>query len=438
MKSTNPLADPRLYLEGRINQINPLNKNLIRIPKNLDQITQYDPDSEVPSDHAGLSSDCAANIWAATEAFYQTGAMPGISLAIRRQGKLILNRAIGHARGNGPHDPPGTRQVRLTPETPVCLFSASKAMTAMLVHKMAEEGALNLNDTISHHIPEFAAHGKGKITLRDVMTHRAGVPGLIQKEGPDPTLLFDWDRVLREICQARPKAVGKQAYHALTGGYLMGEIMRRATGSDLNSLITEHLAAPLGAQWLSYGVKKNEQRKVALNYMTGRNLPAMGEWVVKRALGGPFAMAVDVSNTPEFMSSIIPAGNIYATALEACNFYQMLLDGGEFNGKRLFEEATVRRATSETPGLSFDRTLFLPLRFSEGFMLGEEPFGLFGPNTSQAFGHLGFLTIFCWADPARDCSVALMTTGKTVLAPHMGALIRLLNTIGTQIPRIRN
>lgn len=437
MKRNTAFSDPRLLIENRVKQLSPLHKNLIRVPKRLDQVTQYEPATETPPDQVGLSSESVANIWAATEAFYQTGAMPGISLAIRRQGKLILNRALGHARGNGPDDPSGTRQVRLTPDTPVCLFSASKAMTAMLVHKMAEEGVLSLDDRVSHHIPEFAAHGKGKITIRDVLAHRAGVPSLLQKDGPDPSLLFDWDRVIHELCQARPKGIGKQAYHAVTGGYLNGEIMKRATGRELNDLLSEYIAQPLGAKWLQYGVNKKQQRQVALNYMTGNNLPAMGEWVVKRALGGPFAMAVDVSNTPEFMSSVIPAGNIYATALEACNFYQMLLSDGQYNGQQLFEPSTVRNAVGQSHGLAFDRTLFLPIRFSEGFMLGEEPFGLFGPKTRHAFGHLGFLTIFCWADPSRDCSVSLLTTGKAVLAPHMRALIKLLGTIGTQIPKTR-
>ena len=71
----------------------------------------------------------------------------------------------------------------------------------------------------------------------------------------------------------------------------------------------------------------------------------------------------------------------------------------------------------------------VPIRTSEGFMLGDEPFGMYGPHTREAFGHLGFISIFCWADPARDISVALLTTGKPIVALHYGPLLKLLATI---------
>jgi CubicO group peptidase (beta-lactamase class C family) len=81
-----------------------------------------------------------------------------------------------------------------------------------------------------------------------------------------------------------------------------------------------------------------------------------------------------------------------------------------------------------------DRSLLVPLRYSAGMMLGDSPVGMFGPNTSQAFGHLGFANIFVWADFERDMSVALLTTGKLVVGPHLPALWMLLTAISRHCP----
>ena len=102
----------------------------------------------------------------------------------------------------------------------------------------------------------------------------------------------------------------------------------------------------------------------------------------------------------------------------------------------MFKPATVVRAIAEASPRQFDRTLLIPLRASEGFMLGDYPFGLYGPRTSEAFGHLGFINIFCWADPSREISVSMLTTGKSIIAPHLLPLVRLLKTVSTVFPKI--
>jgi CubicO group peptidase (beta-lactamase class C family) len=83
-----------------------------------------------------------------------------------------------------------------------------------------------------------------------------------------------------------------------------------------------------------------------------------------------------------------------------------------------------------------DRLLLAPLRYSAGMMLGDRRIGLYGPDTAQAFGHLGFANIFAWADPQRDISVALLTTGKLVLGPHLAALWGLLSRISRHCPTL--
>lgn len=411
------------------------NPNLIRLPNSLDSVSDIRREQEVAPQQLGLAVDATDTIWRSVEKLYRSRTMPAISLAIRHRGEVLINRSIGHARGNGPDDD-GSGAVPMRVDTPVCLFSASKAITAMLVHKLAEEGLIRLHDPVAEYIPEFAAKGKQYITVGQVLAHRGGIP-TIKQTTPDPSILWDWDACVALLCQAQPRkdAGTAQAYHAVTGGFILGEIMRRVSGQSLTEILHSRIARPLGAKYFSYGLPAEQQPDAAQNYFIGRPEMFPLKQMTKRALGGSFAQVCEVSNSPEFLSSVIPAGNVYATALEACNFFQCLLNGGEFGGKRLFERATVVRAISEASARQFDRTLMIPLRTSEGFMLGDYPFGMYGPRTREAFGHLGFISIFCWADPSRDIAVSLLTTGKPLIAPHLGPLVGVLRTLNRVFPK---
>jgi len=119
-----------------------------------------------------------------------------------------------------------------------------------------------------------------------------------------------------------------------------------------------------------------------------------------------------------------------ATADEMSQFFQMMLNGGELNGVRIFDPATIRRATAASDRMWFDATMVVPMQYSAGLMLGASPVGLWGPYTESAYGHVGFINIFCWADPARNISVSLQITGKALVGPHLLPLARLLFTIG--------
>ena len=97
---------------------------------------------------------------------------------------------------------------------------------------------------------------------------------------------------------------------------------------------------------------------------------------------------------------------------------------------------TVFRATLPTSTTNIDRTLLAPMRYALGPMLGSNPVGIFGPMTGQAFGHLGFSNILCWADPERDISVSILNTGKAVVGTHIPALAQTLYQISSQCPKI--
>ena len=129
------------------------------------------------------------------------------------------------------------------------------------------------------------------------------------------------------------------------------------------------------------------------------------------------------------MDAVVPAGNLYCTAEELSRFYQMLADDGVYAGRRILQPATIRRATRPANRLRYDHTLRIPMRYSEGLMLGANPVGLYGPMTGRAYGHLGFMNILGWADPAREVSAGLLVSGKAILGGHLIALGRLLATI---------
>ena len=144
------------------------------VPEFLEDVTDIGGEDEPD----GVHSDEIAAVWQATEKFYRAGAHPAVALCIRHNGRRVLNRTLGFASGGGPEDEPEGDKRRLKVDMPVGIFSASKAISAMVIHKLDEENVLRLDDPICDFIPEFARHGKHRMTLRHVLSHRAGVPNL--------------------------------------------------------------------------------------------------------------------------------------------------------------------------------------------------------------------------------------------------------------------
>ena len=409
--------------------------NLVKVSPDLDRVTTIDRAAETDPRNVGLDPQRVEHIWECVRDLYKTGLQPAMSLAVRRSGKLILKRSIGCVSGNAPGDdrPP----VPLSPDAPISLFSSSKAITALLIHKLAEQGKVSLDERVAHYIPKFGARGKDRVTVRHLMAHRAGIP-LLPISDPDPDLLKHWDAIIDMLCAAQPADAKfqKQAYHALTAGFLIGELARRASGRELPELLREHIAAPLGAKFLTYGLAREHRAGSPANVLTGPRVVWPINVFAKRILGVSFENAVESSNSEQFLNGIVPAGNIYATADEASRVFQMLLDKGKWNGARLFDAKTVEEAIRPVGPMQVDGMLRIPIRYSAGFMLGENPFGLYGPRCGRAFGHLGFISILCWADPARDISVAFLNTGKSIAPAGVIRIARVLGAISRACPPV--
>ncbi|MBF0120141.1 MAG: beta-lactamase family protein [Desulfobacterales bacterium] len=411
---------------------NPLTKLIskrIEIPDDLSEITTYNPNLEVAPEEADMTKEGVDSIWKCVEDLYRTGISPGVVFNLRRNGKLILNRAIGHSHGNGPEDSEYAKKILMTPETPICQFSASKAVTAMLIHLLVERKKINLLDPVCHYIPEFAAHGKENTSIYHVISHHAGIP----TPPPDinPEILFDHDACIDMLCNSKPLSVPgrRQAYHAVTGGMILAEIVKRVTGMNIREFLRENIQKPLNFKYFNYGVSDEDIPNVAINYATGLPLFFPFNTIAQKALSIPWDGVVNISNDPRYLKAIIAAGNLVATADEMSQFFQLLLNGGELNGIRIFNPLTIRRAIMESDNFKFDGTMVIPMRYSAGFMLGASPFGLWGAFSQAAYGHIGFINIFCWADPERDISVSLQTTGKCLVGGHLLVLSQLLSAI---------
>lgn len=398
---------------------------LIRIPADLAAVTTAG--DEAHPDISGVPAAAIDEIWDAAQGLYRTGAHPAIQVCVRHGGIPILDRAIGHARGNGPRDPSGAAKQLATPETPFVAYSASKGVTAFVVHMLHERGELDIHRPVCHYIPGYERNGKGSITIAQVLSHRAGVASFPRQGMPD--LVTDEDFVRSAICNATPiNTSGRSGYHAISAGFILGEVVRAATGRDIRSTLADEILNPLGFRWTNYGVAPKDVPTVALDYLTGpRHSPIAAGY--SKALGLPLEDLVEMANRQEFLTSVVPAANVVTTAVELSRFFEIFRRGGELDGVRIVSPGAIRNALSEPSRVQIDRRLLLPLHFSYGLMLGSRLVSPFGAGTEGAFGHTGFTQIIAWADPRRELSCALLTSGKPVAYPGILRFQRLIGKI---------
>ncbi|MGB5267232.1 MAG: serine hydrolase domain-containing protein [Polyangiales bacterium] len=405
----------------------------------------FDPEEVTTRSHreidprgVGLSTQDVEAIWSSVVTFYKSGLHPAIALCIRRRGEIVLDRAIGHARGNSPQDPEGTPLVKATPDTLYNFFSGSKSVTAMLIHLLQQEEQLHVDEPVATFIPEFAKRRKHSITIRDVLTHRAGIPPT-PEEAIDLDLLSKPEEIVRAFCDLEPthRPGSVQAYQAVTSGYILGEIIRRVTGQEIREFLTKRVREPLQMEHFNYGVAPELLDRVAVDAFTGPTPTWPYKNLVHVAFGASMRELVELGNDPRFRTAVSPAANVIATPEEISRFFETLLCGGTYQDVRVFDQRTVARAVEPQVTGQVDRVLMMPIPLSMGFMLGLRSFGFYGPRTANAFGHLGFTNVLGWADPDRDISVALMNTGKPLLSARMLAWLNVTRVIGTRIPRDR-
>ncbi len=403
----------------------------IRVPVDLDAVTTI-----ADEDHSEVDVAAVERIWQAARHWYQAGMHPAIQLCIRRHGRIVLNRAIGHGWGNAPTDAPDAEKIPVTTDTPFCVYSAAKGVTATVVHMLAERGVFSLDDRVCDYIPTFTSHGKDRITIRHVMTHSAGLP-FPTGPRPDVKRADDHEYAQQMLSGLRPLYPPGlvHIYHALTWGPLMREIVYAAAGKDIREILAAEILEPLDFRWTNFGVDPKDLPLVAPSHATGRPLPPMIAQAFRKAIGGTVHEVIPYTNGRLFLTTVIPSSNTVSTANELSRFAEIWRRGGELDGVRVLQPETVRGAVAESRRLRPDFAVgLMPARWGTGFILGTNRFGPFGRNAPAAFGHLGLVNIAVWADPQRGLSAGLISSGKPGRDPQARRHTALMNSIAAEIP----
>jgi CubicO group peptidase (beta-lactamase class C family) len=403
----------------------------IRVPADVDAVTATGEE-----DHSDIDDAAVERIWQAARHWYQAGFHPAIQLCIRHHGRVVLNRAIGHGWGNAPTDPPDAEKIAVTTDTPFCVYSAAKGVTATVVHMLAERGVFSLDDRVCEYIPSYTSHGKHRTTIRHVLTHSAGVPF---PTGPKPDLrrTDDHEYAQEQLGKLRPlyRPGLVHIYHALTWGPLMREIVYAAAGKDIRDILATEILDPLGFRWTNFGVAKQDIPSVAPSHATGRPLPPVVAAIFRKAIGGTVHEIIPYTNTPKFLSTVVPSSNTVSTANELSRFAEIWRRGGELDGVRVMNPETMRGAVKECRRLRPDFAVGLqPARWGTGFILGTNRFGPFGRHAPAAFGNLGLVNIAVWADPQRGLAAGVVSSGKPGRDPEGRRYTTLMDTIAAEIP----
>jgi CubicO group peptidase (beta-lactamase class C family) len=302
------------------------------------------------------------------------------------------------------------------------VWSATKGATALCAHVLAARGGIELDAPVVRYWPEFGKGGKDSITVRMLLNHQAGLPAL---RDPLPEGgLCDWDAVVEALAAMEPlwEPGTRHGYHALTMGHLVGEVVRRATGSSLGTFFRTEVAGPLGLDfWI--GLPEEHEHRVARNLTPeppapGQPLPefyaaAMTDptsipgMVVWNSGGILLPGAVD---TRQVHAAEIPSANGITNARGLAGMYRPLSLGGEFGGVRLVPEDAIPPMGAVAAAVARDATMLVPTRWANGFLKGADNHHLPpGQNDSviiseAAFGHLGNGGSIGFADPEARMS----------------------------------
>lgn len=300
-------------------------------------------------------------------------------------------------------------------DTTVVVFSCTKGATALCAHLLAARGQLDLDASVARYWPAFAAAGKEAIPVRMLLNHQAGLAAI---DEPLPArALYDWDTMATAVAAQAPQWQPGTAhgYHAVTFGWLVGELVRRISGRSLGNFFRDAVAGPLGLDfWI--GLPEAFEARVApirMAPLTGETTPLMraladrGSLISKAFMNPPGLMTARQVNARVLHAAEVPAANGIATARALAGMYTPLACGGRSGSVELVDRDTLHAmATVESEGN--DRILLIPTRFASGFMksIDNRPgdSAILGPNP-EAFGHAGAGGSIGMADPVARVAI---------------------------------
>ena len=328
-----------------------------------------------------------------------SGVERGMQVAVYRHGKLVVDAVAGVA------DPATGRRVES--DTPFYNFSIVKGAAATLAHMLAERGVFGYETPVVDIWPEFAAHGKRKVTVRHILSHTAGVPGIPLDTTPED--LCDWDKMCAAIAASELwwEPGTKIGYHAYTFGYLVGEIIRRATGKPISQVLREELSGPLRVgDELYFGMPRSEHHRLAV--LEDAEVADAGAFSamppdLPMFNAAPMSLlpTAQLGNRPDILAADIPAGG-KTSARAIARMYAALL--GEVDGIRLIAPARLREATAVAMSGS-DAVFGMPTTWGLGYAIGG--LGSASQGSSTVFGVGGAGGSFACGDTATGIAFAV-------------------------------
>ncbi|WP_405497963.1 serine hydrolase domain-containing protein [Nocardia sp. NBC_00511] len=338
------------------------------------------------------------------------GGHPGAggALTVRLRGEPLVEIYAGEAAPRRAWDA----------DTGSIVFSATKGVAATVIHRLADRGLIDYDAPMAYYWPEFAANGKERITVRQVLSHRAGLYGLPAiARGLDD--IIDHRMMEEHLAAAKPDhLLGIPTYHALTFGWLLAGLARAVTGRGMAELFRTEIAEPLGVDGIHLGTPPagaptsaavlhgNRLSAVGVNYVSlalGRaySLPgALG--AAARALFLPGLDQLVEGDDPPILHTELGAGNGVCTATGLATLYGALANGGMHEGQRFLSPETIR-AMRHVETYRLDHALFyIPMMWHMGYH------SLPVPGARAGFGHIGLGGSFGWADPKLGLSVGFV------------------------------
>jgi CubicO group peptidase (beta-lactamase class C family) len=291
-----------------------------------------------------------------------------------------------------------------TRDTVVNVYSVTKGLLAMCAHRLVEEGRVDLDAPVASVWPELAANGKERLTLRQMLAHRAGLPAIRATLAPEA--LFDWSTMTAALAAEAPwwEPGTNHGYHAVTFGWLVGEVIRRVTGTMPKDFLREALAGPLGVD-ATIGLDEAHDARCA-ELRPGRRVAgvptlfdrivAQPESMTAKAFTNPISMVMpNTASSRAWRDADLPSVNGHSSARALARIYGALARGGEIDGVRVLSRESVARC-AEVQSEGEDLVLGVTTRFGLGFMLPQahDPFARPG-----SFGHPGAGGALGFADP---------------------------------------
>ena len=342
----------------------------------------------------------------------------GGALTVRVRGETVVDLCTGVAdrAGNRPW----------TPGTLAISFSTTKGVASTVIHRLADRGALSYDDRVADRWPEFAAGGKERVTIRDVLSHRAGLSD-VRAVAPRAEDLLDHMAMEEKLAARAVRApTERSAYHAITYGWLLAGIARRVTGRGLAELARAEITEPLGIEGMHIGVPEDAREFVA--EPVGAALRQLGSTADATAglwrRGRRSRTAIDALHVPGFhrlfegpeppiWTTEMPAVNGALSARAIAAMYEPLANGG---GDFLSPETV--DALGRVQVRTIDDVLGIRMRWRLGY---HQAFGT-GRAAPRAFGHYGYGGSGGWADPDAGVSAGFVTNRIGSLTTPLGDL----------------